>query len=101
MNSGMTLTCELEVLNRAGIHTRVALMIFKTMEKFCSEAKLTKEGRSANCRSVLEMLSLGAGNGEKVLLTIQGDDAAEVQQAITHLFEMRFFEDEIVSELDS
>ena len=101
MNSVLTLSCELEVQNRAGLHTRVALMIFKTMEKFQSEAKFTNEGRTASCRSVLEMLSLGVGKGEKVILTIKGDDAVDVQKEITRLFNERFFEDEIVPEPDS
>ena len=54
MNSVLTLSCELEVLNRAGIHTRVALMIFKTMEKFRSEAKITKDDEPPTARVFLK-----------------------------------------------
>ncbi|MDR1959951.1 MAG: HPr family phosphocarrier protein [Planctomycetaceae bacterium] len=94
MNALFTLTRELEVLNNAGLHTRVALLLFKTMERFQSEANLSKEGRIASCRSVLDLLSLGAAKGEKVLLTIQGEDAEQVLQEMVTLFENRFYEDD-------
>lgn len=100
MNTAPTLTLELVVQNRAGIHTRVALMIFKTMQQFQSEAKLSKNGLVADCRSVLDMLALGAGNGDNVTLMIQGDDAEKVKEEIVALFNNRFYEDDIVAEKD-
>jgi phosphotransferase system HPr (HPr) family protein len=58
--SETTLVCDIEVTNRAGVHTRVALMIFKKMEGFSSSASLTNKntGQTGNCRSVLDLLSL-------------------------------------------
>ena len=93
--SETTLVCDIEVTNRAGIHTRVALMIFKKMEGFSSSASLTnkKTGQTANCRSVLDLLSLGAACGDEVTLATTGPDAETLQQEVLTLFEANFYED--------
>ena len=94
--SETTLVCDIEVTNRAGIHTRVALMIFKTMESFSASASITNKntGQTADCRSILELLSLGAACGDTVALAITGSDAETLQLEIQELFERNFYEDE-------
>ena len=94
--SDTTLVCDIKVTNRAGIHTRVSLMIFKIMEGFSSSASLTKKntGRTADCRSVLDLLSLGAACDDMVVLSITGPDAEILQRELMTLFERNFYEDE-------
>ncbi len=94
--SETTLVCDIEVTNRAGMHTRVALMIFKKMEGFTCSASITnkKTAHTADCRSVLEMLSLGAAQGDTVTLSVTGPDAEAFQKEILTLFEHNFYEDE-------
>ena len=94
--SDTTLVCDIEVTNRAGVHTRVALMIFKKMEGFSSSASLTNKntGHTADCRSVLDLLSLGAARGDAVTLSVCGPDAETLQQELLELFEHNFYEDE-------
>jgi len=91
-----TLVCDVEVTNRAGIHTRVALMIFKTVEPFGGAVSLTRKetGHTADCRSVLDLLSLGAAPGDAVTLSITGPDAEMLQQELLMLFENKFYEEE-------
>jgi phosphotransferase system HPr-like phosphotransfer protein len=48
----------------------------------------------ADCRSVLDLLSLGASNGTTLQLEVVGEDAADVVNMMTALFEARFNEDE-------
>ena len=92
--SDTTLVCDIEVTNRAGVHTRVALMIFKKMQDFFSSASLTnkKTGQTADCRSVLDLLSLGAACGDEVALSITGSDAEALQHELLTLFEHKFYE---------
>ena len=94
--SETTLACDIEVTNHAGIHTRVALMIFKAAESFSGYATLTNKntGRTADCRSVLELLSLGAACGDTVALSVNGPDAEMFQQKLLTLFEHNFYEEE-------
>jgi phosphotransferase system HPr (HPr) family protein len=91
-----TLVCDIEVTNHAGIHTRVALIIFKKMEGFSSSASLTNKntGHTADCRSVLDLLSLGAACGDTVALSVSGPDADILQQELLTLFEHNFYEEE-------
>ncbi|MDR1492816.1 MAG: HPr family phosphocarrier protein [Planctomycetaceae bacterium] len=94
---GTTLVCDLEVTNCAGIHTRVALLIFKKLESYknCS-ASLTRKssGYTADCRSVLNLLSLGAAQGEVLTLSVLGENAESLQKELTTLFENKFYEDD-------
>ena len=91
-----TLTKELVVQNRSGIHARVSTMIAQRCKEFASEVRLRNgsTGMTADCRSVLDILSLGAANGTTVYLEATGDDATEAVKVITALFEARFNEDE-------
>ena len=88
------LTKELIVQNRSGIHARVSTMIAQRCKGFVSEIRLRNGNAIADCRSVLDLLSLGASNGTTLRLEATGEDAAEVVNVITALFEARFNEDE-------
>jgi phosphotransferase system HPr (HPr) family protein len=69
-------------------------MIAQRCREFSSEIRLRRGKTVADCRSVLALLSLGAGNGTTVLLEVTGEDAAEAISAIFALFEARFNEDD-------
>ena len=89
-----TLKKELVVQNRSGIHARVSTMIVQRCRGFASEVRLRNGSAVADCRSVLDLLSLGASNGTTVHLEVTGEDAEEVVNVITTMFETRFNEDE-------
>ena len=89
-----TLTKELIVQNRSGIHARVSTMIAQRCKRFTSDIHLYNGKVVADCRSVLDLLSLGASNGTTVRLEVSGEDATEAMNAIIILFESRFNEDE-------
>ena len=96
MSAELTRTCDLEVTNRAGLHTRVALMIFKKMQEFSGSATLRKKGTgvTADCRRMIDILALGAAQGDFVTLTVIGQDAESLQKELITLFENKFYEDE-------
>ena len=89
-----TLTKELVVQNRSGIHARVSMMIAQRCKDFSSDVRLRNGRAVADCRSVLDLLSLGASNGTTLLLEVSGDDAEEVIEVISYLFAIRFNEDD-------
>ena len=89
-----TLSRELIVQNRSGIHARVSTMIVQRCKEFVSGVSMRNGNAVADCRSVLDLLSLGASNGTTVHLEAIGEDATEAIAAITALFEARFNEDE-------
>ena len=89
-----TVKKELIVQNRSGIHARVSTMIAQRCKGFASETRLHNGSVVADCRSVIDLLSLGACCGTAVQLEVTGEDAAEVVNVITAMFEARFNEDE-------
>jgi phosphotransferase system HPr (HPr) family protein len=89
-----TLAKDLVVLNRSGLHARVSTMIVLKCKDFTSDIRLRKGNTVADCRSVLDLLSLGASQGTMVHLEATGDDAAEAMEAVEALFQARFNEDE-------
>ena len=94
MDAATTLTKELQVTNRAGLHARVGMMLAKKAKEFSSRIQLRKGSYIADCRSVLDILSLGAFQGDVIHLEVTGDDADAVLEAFTALFDAGFFEDE-------
>jgi len=88
------LTKELVVQNRSGIHARVSTMIAQRCKAFTSTIRLRKGNAVADCRSVLDLLSLGAANGTTLHLEATGEDAEDAVNLITALFESRFNEDD-------
>jgi len=88
------LTKELVVQNRSGIHARVSTMIAQRCRGFTSVLRLRNGNAVADCRSVLDLLSLGACNGAVLYLEATGEDAEEAVKVISAMFETRFNEDE-------
>ena len=69
-------------------------MIAQRCKSFVSDVRLRNGSAVADCRSVLDLLSLGASNGTTLRLEATGEDAAEAMNAITDLFKARFNEDD-------
>ena len=90
----MTVKKELIVQNRSGIHARVSTVIAQRCKGFTSEIRLRNGSVVADCRSVLDLLSLGASDGTAVQLEVTGEDAADVVNMMTAMFAARFNEDE-------
>jgi phosphotransferase system HPr (HPr) family protein len=86
---------ELLISNRCGVHLRVGSMLAQKAKEFTSEIRLRKGSYVADCRSVLDLLSLGAFQGDAVVLEVVGADAEAALNAIASLFNARFFEDEV------
>jgi len=97
MDAVEKLTKELLVANRAGIHLRVASLIMQTALQFGNDTEITlrKGTYAADCRSILDILSLGASPNETVILEINGADSQKAMDALCELFAAKFYEDEI------
>ncbi|MGL4942290.1 MAG: HPr family phosphocarrier protein [Thermoguttaceae bacterium] len=83
---------DLVVPNRHGIHARVATMLAKKAMEFRCHVSYSKGRQVADGRSVLDLLSLGAGFGDQIILEVHGDDAEGCMSAILGLFESQFDE---------
>ncbi len=83
---------EVEIINRAGIHTRPASLIVKTAAKFKSELFLNKDGFGINAKSIIGVMTMGAGKGTKLTISADGEDEQEAAQALSELISSGFGE---------
>jgi phosphotransferase system HPr (HPr) family protein len=78
------------VRNSQGLHARPADLLVRLASKFASSIQIGKNGEMVDCKSILSLLTLGAGEGTELSLTAQGEDAAEAIESIVLLFEAGF-----------
>lgn len=73
--------------NEAGLHARPAAAFVQTAAKFTSDIAIsTDEGKTADGKSILSVLGLGARQGTKVTVTIQGEDEEQAAAALQTFF---------------
>lgn len=83
---------EVIIKNRAGIHARPAAMIVETANKFESQITFEKENDRINGKSIMGIITLGAGYNTKLKVIAEGSDEKNAVEAIASLFENRFEE---------
>jgi phosphocarrier protein HPr len=87
-----TLTKELVVQNKMGIHARPAAMVVRITNKFKSEVFVEKDDEQVNGKSIMGLMMLAAAKGSKVKFIATGEDAATLLTEIEALFARKFDE---------
>lgn len=64
------------------LHARPAAEFVRTAMRFAATIAVSHGGRSADAKSLMEVLALGATGGSELELRAQGDDAAEAVGAL-------------------
>ena len=85
---------KLEIKNKLGLHARAAALLVQTVNKFAAQVQISKDGQSADGRSIMGVLTLAATQGSKVHVEASGEDAERVIKALEKLIDARFNEDE-------
>jgi phosphotransferase system HPr (HPr) family protein len=86
------------VANTEGVHARAATLVSRLVRRFQAKVELSKGYERVVATEVLQVLSLGAGQGDQLLVEASGPDADAVLDALGRLFEHQFSE-EIAREL--
>src|SRR5260370_40987383 len=60
--------------SKSGLHARPTAIIVQNAKGFQSKITLSKNDKTVNAKSILSVLTLGAEQGEQVVLTAEGDD---------------------------
>ena len=84
---------EVEIRNKLGLHARPASLVVKLAGKFESEIQLIKEDTEINAKSILSVMMLAAGPGQRVTITADGSDELEAVDALASLIESGFGEE--------
>ena len=78
------------VNNPQGLHARPAYLLAQAAEQFQSKVELIKDGERVDGKSILSILTLGAGRGSSSDIETSGPDASEAVVAMASLIEGGF-----------
>ena len=85
-------TAILEIRNRRGLHARAAAKFVELVAQFDSDITVSKDGSSVSGNSILGLMMLAAGLGNKIKITVAGSDEVAAIRAISNLLENKFEE---------
>lgn len=62
------------IMNKTGLHARPASVFIKAANSFKCDIRLKKEDQEIDAKSIISLLTLGAGRGTKITITTSGED---------------------------
>ncbi len=80
------------VTHEVGLHARPASAFVKKAAGFKSDITVSCNGRTANAKSILAVLTLGAHKDAQIAIKAEGEDADEALAALQELVETNFGE---------
>ncbi|RYL95777.1 HPr family phosphocarrier protein [Sporolactobacillus sp. THM7-4] len=72
---------------RDGLQARPAALFVQEANRFHSHVTLKKDGKVANVKSIMGVMSLAPGFGEQVILTADGPDEGEAIAKLSAIIE--------------
>ena len=73
------------IVNKLGLHARAAAKLVKIASSFAANVNIEFQEQTADGKSIMGIMMLGAGIGSKLTLRIEGEDEQEALQAICTL----------------
>ena len=73
--------------NETGLHARPATLLVKEASGFKSDVSLEFNGKKANAKSLIGVLSLAVTSGANIKVSASGDDEAAAAEAVAKLIE--------------
>lgn len=83
-----------EVCNKLGLHARAATKLVQLASRFSCDITISREGQSANAKSVMGVLLLCGSKGTRLDVEAKGESADEAVRQIGELIDGRFGEEE-------
>jgi phosphocarrier protein len=83
---------KVQIINRAGLHTRPAATIVKMAAKYKCEFFISRDGMNINGKSIIGVMTLAAEEGSELLLSFDGEDEEQAAKEIVEFFEKGFNE---------
>jgi catabolite repression HPr-like protein len=74
---------QVEVLLKTGLQARPAALFVQEANRFSSDIYLEKDGKKANAKSIMGLMSLAVSSGSIITLIADGPDEEEAIEALT------------------
>ena len=91
--SGVSVTRDLVIGNKLGLHARPAAMFVRVANRFASDILVEKDGEEINGKSIMGLMLLAAGCGSRLKVTVTGSDSSEMVKALEELIARKFDEE--------
>lgn len=75
------------VASKSGLHARPAAVFVQEAKRFQAAVTVAKDDKTVNAKSILSVLTLGAGQGDQVVLSAEGSDADDAVESLASLLE--------------
>jgi phosphocarrier protein HPr len=85
---------EIAIVNRLGLHARPAALFAQVANRFRADVWVEKDSTQVNGKSILGLMMLGASQGSKLRIRIEGPDADEAIREIERLIQSWLDEDQ-------
>ena len=89
---GETISREVVVAHSQGLHARPADMLAREARRWQSRIELVADSQRVDGKSILDVLTLAAEAGTRLVVEATGPDAREALEAIGSLFDRNFNE---------
>lgn len=90
---GGVVRADLTILNKLGLHARPAMQFSDVANQYAARVTVYKDEQAVDAKSIMDMLTLAAGQGTMLTLEAEGPDAAEAVTALSQLVARRFDEE--------
>ena len=84
---------ELVISNKLGVHARPAAMFVKTANRYRCDIFVEKDGEKVNGKSIMGLMMLAAGPGSKLTVQAHGHDASQALAELETLIKRKFDEE--------
>ncbi len=80
------------IVNTLGLHARAAAQLVQAANRYKAEVYVEKDDTEVNGKSIMGVLTLAAAKGSEIVVSCDGDDAAEAMAALAAMIENGFGE---------
>ncbi|MCC3146023.1 HPr family phosphocarrier protein [Halanaerobium sp. Z-7514] len=84
----MSIEKSVEIKNRTGLHARPAAQFVQKAGQFESKINIIHEGKEVNAKSIMGVMSLGAGKGNKITIKAEGEDSEQAVKELVDFIEI-------------
>jgi phosphocarrier protein HPr len=89
----VTLSRELQIINKRGLHARASAKFVQTVEGFDATVTVSKDGMTVGGTSIMGLMMLAASPGCSVVVTANGAEAEVALNALETLIADKFGEE--------
>lgn len=75
------------IVNATGLHARPATLFTQLAATFKSKIEVGKDGKFVDAKSILGVLTLGAGKNSQITIKTDGEDEEKALEALVNFIE--------------